>query len=501
MIDSIHTKTDEIKSALLKFKSGQQKNESVQKPGSFQKFGRQLEVVFETSADGIWICSGQGKILALNRASERLNGVKAKDVIGKDVSVMVNKNIVDTNITPDVIKTKQAISKMQYIKRTGRHLMVTGTPAFDNNGNVELVVVNERDTTELNSLQKELKQIQLEKKQILSKLNSFKLMDGVNLSIVSEAPIMNQTLETALKLSQHEVSNILILGETGVGKGLMCKYIQQNSPRNNNAFIKINCAALPENLLEAELFGYESGAFTGANKKGKLGLFEVANKGILFLDEIGDMPLSIQSKLLKYLDDHEIMRLGGTKAKKIDCLIVAATNKDLNVLVKEKLFRRDLLHRVNNFVIKIPPLRERSDDILALTHLFLGESNNKYNIKKGIHQKGMKALQSHHFPGNTRELKNLIEEATLLSNKTFIDHYLIDKLKDNRQEFMHTEQTRHITKRSSLQSKLNMIEKELLSEAIMQCNSTTELAKQLSISQATASRKMKKYGLNFRTKR
>lgn len=478
----------------------QKKNKYVQKLSSFQKFGHQLEVVFETSADGIWICSWEGKILALNRASERLNGVKAKDVIGKDVSVMVDKNIVDVNITPDVINRKQAISKMQYIKRTGRHLMVTGTPAFDDSGNLELVVVNERDMTELNSLQKELKKVQFEKKQILNKLKSFKLMDDSASGIVSEAFIMNQTFETALKLSKHEVSNILILGATGVGKGLMCKYIQQNSPRNNNAFVKINCAALPESLLEAELFGYERGAFTGASEKGKPGLFEVANNGTLFLDEIGDMPLSIQSKLLKYLDDHEIMRLGGTKTQKIDCLIIAATNKNLNVLVKEKRFRRDLLHRINNFVIKIPPLRERSDDILALTHLFLEGYNNKYNTKKELHQEGMKALHSHHFPGNTRELKNLIEEATLLSNETFIDHYLIDKLKDNRQKFMNTEQTRHITKGSSLQSKLNMIEKELLSEAVMQCSSTTELAKQLSISQATASRKMKKYGLKFRTK-
>jgi PAS domain S-box-containing protein len=466
----------------------------------FHQIKQHLSIIFETSADGIWICSGEGKILALSKTSERLNGVKSEEVIGKDVAMMVENNIVDTNITPEVIKTRQTVSKMQFVKRTGRHLMVTGSPAFDDNGNIEFVVVNERDTTELNLLQRELKKTQLEKQQILEQLKSISFAEGAGQNIVADSPAISKAFQTAVKLSQHEVSNILILGETGVGKGLMCDYIQRNSPRNKRPFIKINCAALPESLLEAELFGYESGAFTGANKKGKPGLFELADKGILFLDEIGDMPLPIQSKLLKYFDDNEVMRLGGTRSKKIDCLIIAATNKDLKQQVRKKLFRRDLFHRINRFVIQVPPLRERPDDILPLTSLFMDRCRKRYHIQRKIHHHGINALQSHPFPGNIRELKNLVEEASLLSDKTKIDRYIIDKLR-RKQPQLKTDTTPQKVaekKESDLKKQINAFERKIISETAVQCHSTSELAKKLKISQASASRKMKKFGLTFR---
>jgi len=487
----------EIIGAVINFQPIQQFENSARRLESFQRITKQLEIVFETSFDGIWICDGSGKILALNRASERLNGVRADEVIGKNVEIMIQKNIVDSNITPDVIRTRQSISKMQFIKRTGRYLMVTGNPAFDEGGNLILVVVNERDMTQLNTLQKKLEKTRLEKEKISIQLEEMNVNTLKGQNVIAENKKMRQIYHTTLKLSQYEVSNILILGETGTGKGLMSKFIYRNSPRVNKAFIQINCAALPESLLEAELFGYEKGAFTGARAHGKVGRFELAHNGILFLDEIGDMPISIQAKLLTYLDDYEIVRLGGTRPIKIDCLILAATNQNLERLVKAKKFRRDLYHRLNSFTIQIPPLIERPEDTFELTHHYLAVYNRKYRKRKIIRSEGIKALQNHAFPGNVRELKNIIKEAVVLCEAPLIDQFVIDKLEETAVESMANLPVTRIDVPFCLQRKMNAFEKQLLSAATKRCHSTNELARTIEISQATAFRKMKKHGLSF----
>ncbi|MEJ2731939.1 MAG: sigma 54-interacting transcriptional regulator, partial [Deltaproteobacteria bacterium] len=191
-----------------------------------------------------------------------------------------------------------------------------------------------------------------------------------------------------------EASNILILGETGTGKGLLAKLIHQFSHRKKKPFIQINCAALPETLLEAELFGYEKGAFTGAREHGKIGLFELAHEGTLFLDEIGDLPLAVQAKLLKYLDDHEIMRLGVIKPKPVDCTIIAATNRNLEASSRQRKFRQDLFFRLNTFVIQTPPLRERPDDIFELVNHLLAKYNRHYVLRRRISPGAMEQIKS-----------------------------------------------------------------------------------------------------------
>jgi PAS domain S-box-containing protein len=462
---------------------------------SFQLLARHLTTIFETSSDGIWVCDATGQIIALNRASERLNGIKSEEVIGKNVSIMLEKDIVDQNITPEVIRTRQPLSIMQFIKRTGRYLLATGTPAFDEKGNLLLVVINERDMTELNWLQKKLEKAELEAEKMkseLTELNSQRLHDQ---NVVAESSVMRKVYNLAMRLSKAEASNILILGESGTGKGILSQFIHQNSPRANKPFIPINCAALPESLLEAELFGYEKGAFTGAKQNGKIGLFELANEGTLFLDEIGDIPLTIQAKLLKYLDDYEIMRLGSTKPKKIDCLLVAATNQDLGEMVKNKQFRPDLFHRLNTFTIKIPPLRERQEDIFALTHMYLSVFNCKYKKKNVILTEGMTALQNYPFPGNVRELVNILREAVVMCDNPAIDHFVIKKLQNGQSELQ------DIYKASSspfsLQGQLNNFERQILRSAAQNCSTTSELAQALKISQPTAFRKLKKHGLTL----
>jgi len=237
-------------------------------------------------------------------------------------------------VTLEVLETKRQVSVIQEIKRTKKILLATGTPAFDDEGNIFLVVVNERDMTQLNAIQKQLEQSRMVTEKYKNKLAEISLLELKDQEIVAEDKKMRQVMYLALKLAHLSASDILILGESGTGKGLLAKFIHKNSNRNKKPFIQINCATLPENLLEAELFGYEKGAFTGARQEGKAGLFELAHEGTLFLDEIGDLPHSLQAKLLKYLDDHEVMRLGGLKSKKIDCTIIAATNRDLEGLVQ-----------------------------------------------------------------------------------------------------------------------------------------------------------------------
>jgi len=494
-ITPIASQHDKPKGAVVNFQPLQQFEESARKLNSFKMITKHLETIFEASSDGIWVTDASGRIIALNRASERLNGIKAEEVLGQNVSIMLEKDLVDHNLTPEVIRTRQPLSTMQFIKRTGRYLLLTGTPAFDEEGNLQLVVVNERDLTQLNWLQKKLEETQLEAEKIKSELAELTMQGLRSQEIVAESSAMSQVYNVAIRLSKVEASNILILGESGTGKGVLSKFIHQNGPRAGKPFIQINCAALPESLLEAELFGYERGAFTGARQHGKIGLFELAHEGTLFLDEIGDMPLAIQAKLLKYLDDYEIMRLGGTKPKKVDCLLIAATNQDLGSLVKIKKFREDLLHRLNTFTVTIPPLKERQEDVFELVHNYLADFNRKYGKKNVIRAEGMAALQKYSFPGNVRELVNIVREAVVMCDNRAIDQFIIAKL--NKVQGKSPGAGEIACEAAGLEDKINALEKNLFEDAVKKCGSTVELAKVMKISQATAFRKMKKYGLTF----
>ena len=212
-------------------------------------------------------------------------------------------------------------------------------------------------------------------------------------------------------------TTVILFGETGVGKEVFAKYIYQHSARKNKPFIKVNCGAIPANLVESELFGYEKGAFTGADKNGKMGLFELANTGTIFLVEVGELPLDMQVKLLRVLQEQEFERIGGRKPVKVDVRVLAATNRDLEEMVKQKTFRQDLYYRLMIFPVHIPPLRERPDDILPLAQLFLQTLNRKYDFKKYLSPLSAKMMQDYSWPGNIRELRNIIERAVIISNE------------------------------------------------------------------------------------
>jgi transcriptional regulator with PAS, ATPase and Fis domain len=333
----------------------------------------------------------------------------------------------------------------------------------------------------------------LEAQKFKEKLMELSFKELKEQNVIAENRKMRDLLKVAFKLANLEVSNILILGESGTGKGLIAKFVHQNGKRIKEPFIQINCAALPENLLEAELFGYEKGAFTGAKEQGKIGLIELAQNGTLFLDEIGDLPLSLQAKILKYLDDGEVLRIGSVSPVKTNCMVIAATNQDLEKLVRNGRFRKDLFYRLNTFTLQIPSLRERPEDIIGLTHHFLRVSNKKYSMKKRITAYGLAFLRSYSFPGNIRELKSIINNAVVISEDDHIDGYIKNELKSKSDSGISCPDKS--LRGGSFESQIDSVEKEILLASKAKYGSSRAIAKNLQLSQATVIRKMKKHGI------
>jgi len=457
---------------------------------SYRRLNEQWNAIFRSSSDGIWVCDGEGRVININEASEKMNGIRAEEIIGKDIAEAVQKGFFDRSATLEILETKRQVSIMQYVKRTKKHLLVTGTPTFDENGNISLVVVNERDMTLLNKMKEQLEETRMVTEKYREQITELRMLELENEKILAESQSMKNVLRVALKLAYLGASNILILGESGVGKGLLAKFIHKNSQRNKKPFIQINCAALPESLLEAELFGYEKGAFTGAREQGKAGLFELARDGTLFLDEIGDLPLSVQAKLLKYLDDHEIMRLGALKPRQVDCTVIAATNRDLEFLTRQKKFREDLYYRLSTFPVRIPPLRERPEDIFVMTDYFLKKYNTSYHAEKTISSRVFGVLQAYSFPGNVRELQNILKKTVVLSESANLDDFIVMSLQE-----MKTDSSSGGRNSQNLKKEMAGLEKELLKKALQSCRSTREMAAFLGISQPTVVRKIKRHGL------
>src|SRR5699024_7964069 len=307
--------------------------------------------------------------------------------------------------------------------------MVTDTPIFKDNKIIR-VVANSRDITQLNILRKELEYTKKINERYHSELNLTRTKQ-LESDIIADDLVTKKIVDLAIHVANVD-SIVLIQGESGVGKGVFSKLIHDNSRRKENTFVKIDVSAIPENLLEAELFGYEKGAFTGANENGRIGLIEFANGGTIFLDEIGEMPLSMQTKLLRVIQDRKIVRVGGNKEIPIDIRIIAATNKNLKSMIQDKTFREDLYYRLNVVPIVIPSLRERKKDIFPIIMKNLKKFNDKYNLQKNIQPEALDLLIRYDWPGNIRELENMIERliVTVKNNSISITDIPL-KINDN----------------------------------------------------------------------
>lgn len=373
-----------------------------------------LLAILESSFDGIYITDGQANTIWCNRSYEVISGLDRSEVIGRHMKDMVDKGFIDRSGTLMALDRREAITLDQKFK-TGKQAIITSTPIFDDADNIVMVVTNVRDMSELYGLKEELARSKKLTQRYLTEieLNRRQLIGSTGLVATDEN--MLELLRVVGRVAQLDTI-VLLLGETGVGKERVANFIHDRSPRRSNSFIKINCGAIVESLAESEFFGYEKGAFTGANKEGKPGLFEVADKGTVFLDEVGELPLNLQTKLLRVIQEQELVRVGGSTPIKIDVRILAATNRDLKQLVDKGSFREDLYYRLSVFPVVIPPLRDRKADIPKLVESFVGELNRKYSNNKTLTQMALGRLLSYNWPGNVRELKNVLERAFIMSD-------------------------------------------------------------------------------------
>ncbi len=447
--------------------------------------------ILDSLYDGIWICDHEGEVIYLNKAAEKLDHVKAKQVIGKNVAKLLEEGVLSRSITLPVLESRKTITIISKAK-SGKDVLLTGSPVFHQDGTVKFVAVNERDITDLNRLRQELEESRsiAQKYRIeLSQIEKMKDFSSMNLTRSKE---MHRVFNTALKVAQVD-SMVMIRGESGVGKGYMAKFIHQMSDRADMPFIRVDCSAIPETLIESELFGYERGAFTGAGDNGKPGLFEVADRGTLFLDEVGDIPLTVQVKLLRFLEENEIVRVGGSTPKKINARVISATHRNLEQMLDKGKFREDLFFRLNVVPIQIPALRERIDDIPPLIDYFVKNFNKKYSKKKKIQSQAFDILCEYNFSGNVRELANLIERLVVLTTGSFIK---IDDLPSHIR-INYPPSKKRSPSSWNLREAVTETEKEIIIRALKSFKSQRKAAIPLGINQSTLARKIKRYNIQI----
>ena len=445
-----------------------------------------LEEILEASFDGIMVTDGQGKCIFVNTSYTRNTGIQRDDILGHNMKELINPVWMKQSIALEVLEKKCTVS-MEHDTQNGNHIIVTGNPIFDKDNVITKVVVNTRDLSEINHLKNKLNEAQAIEKLYLERMGLSSDYINVNSETIIVNNRMKDIYEIAKRVSTYNTT-VLITGESGTGKELVARYIhEQDKSRKDKPFIVINCGAIPANLLESELFGYEEGTFTGALKGGKKGLLEEADTGTLFLDEIGEMDLSLQVKLLRVLENKVVMRLGSSKEKKIDIRVIAATNKDLEKAVREGTFREDLYYRLNVVSLKVPPLRERSDEILPLSTKFIHDFNQLYKQNKKITCNLLSDLEKYTWPGNIRELKNVIENMVVVSKNEYLQNY--DLPWQRRDEERYDEQP-------TLKEVMEEFEKRYLEKAKERYGTTEAIGSALGVDQSTISRKLRKYNID-----
>ncbi|MFK4378845.1 PAS domain S-box-containing protein [Bacillus sp. RC218] len=436
-----------------------------------------LQDVFEYAFDEIFVTDDKGIVVRVNSMCERHYQLSAKELVGKHVKELQKEGIFYPSATLEVIEKKRPVELVQTTK-SGEYLHVRTRPVFDDEGNLRRVISYSRDLTELYQLRQKVEEMDNQLKTYKKELRETYEHEG----LIFKSIAMQKIIETIKKVSVVD-STVLVLGETGVGKSRLVRHLHEVSHRKNESFYEINCAALPTNLIESELFGYSGGSFTGANREGKKGLLESAHRGTLFLDEIGEMPLEIQAKLLQVLQEKTFRPIGGRELKKVDVRIVAATNRDLSTMVKQGKFRKDLYYRLNVIPISIPPLRERAEDILPLIYHYLQHFNKKYGRDVKLAPSTLQMFVGYPWEGNNREIENVIERIVITAD----DFVTVEDLPLSMQEAT-VEQSGQ-----SLYRMLEEVERNIILKAYKTYGSSYKVAEFLQISQSAATRKIKKF--------
>ena len=451
-----------------------------------------FRAMISSISDGIYITDSEGYCIAYNEAFLRITGISI-NVVGKNVSTLIEDDLISDSVTIEVINSRRHVSKVISYP-SGCEALVTGNPSFDEKGNLVNVVCEVRDLSELNTLKDELKRAKLLNKQYREIIRNYSPVTTGVQKISARDPKMQSILDELPRIGDSDAT-VLIYGESGVGKGLIASLVHEHSNRSaKGKFIKVDCGAIPSSLIESELFGYEGGAFTGARREGKPGLLDQANHGTAFLDEIGELPLFLQVKLLSVLQDHKILRVGGTTPLSMDIRFVCATNRDLEKMVEEGTFRKDLFYRLNVIPVAIPPLRERKEDIFGLTLSFLDKFCEKYQRSLSFVPEAMDCLYEYSWPGNVRELENVVERLVVLSQTGIIEKTnLPEKIRRTNQDVVLTDPSRFDERKViPLKAAVAATERHLIERAFQQNKHLGPTAQALGIDISTLLRKCKR---------
>ncbi len=456
------------------------------------------EDIIDSLLDPIYILDSEGNFLFANQAIIDITGYTKNDFMHFNSKQLYTDGIIDKCLFLDVLEEKKSKTVIQYITKKDnliKKLLVTQSPIFDGKGNVKNIVGHLRDIDKINRLYQDTL---TDNEVYVMKHNDIDKVKKASGNIISKSSQMKKLLMEAEKIAAYDTT-VLLQGESGTGKEVIANYIHEMSPRKEKEMVSINCASLPETLLEAELFGYVKGSFTGALDTGKEGLIEIAEGGTLFLDEINSLPLATQGKFLRILETKMVKRIGSIRPKYIDFKLIAATNSNLKDLVDENKFRKDLYYRLNVIPINIPPLRERKEDIIPLADYFIEYYCNKYGREKKFSTKVYDKLIEYEWPGNIRELKNFVERIILMSSNSVLE---IEDTPFALDEFitsppaLNTESYEYFNlneiEGKKLKDAVELFEKFIIGRVYKKEKSSRKTADQLGVNQSTIIRKINK---------
>lgn len=433
--------------------------------------------------DGVYVTDANGITVTINKAYERITGISRDEVVGFHMADLVKAGFISKSASLEVIRERRPITLVQTI-HDSRKIVVTGTPMFNADGSIAYVVTSVRDITELllaKHAQEQLEQIQRIRE-------AYQVPEVQALS--APGVITSQQTEPCFALAKRvakSTAKILIQGETGTGKTLLARYIHQQSERADGPFMELNCTAFPEGLLEAELFGYSAGAFTGAAPRGKQGLLDVAHGGTLFLDEIGDLPLALQVKLLKVVEENRYLPVGGTSFRHTNVRLITATHQDLNERVKQGFFREDLFYRISVVPLWLPPLRQRRDEVIPLLNYYLDYFNQLHGVQRRWNPESLELLSNYSWPGNIRELINLTERLTVT-----VLHEEITTTALPKEVFPSTQFSQEPVS-GDLRQQVLQFEQQLILQALTHHGTTRAAASALGIDQSTLVKKQRRW--------
>ncbi|MEE4242639.1 MAG: sigma 54-interacting transcriptional regulator [Desulfopila sp.] len=444
-------------------------------------------ILLNYSTDGILLTDSTGIAIAINSRFSELFEIPASEVLGSNVIELSKRVGWSPNLFQRVVQKKKTLSIIQPTK-SGRSILATGTPIFDDAGELLYVLVNDRDMSLQSVLQSgSPESVELAIHAAARDEHSIAETQQYTLNgIVVKSTKMKKQLNLALQVAKFPVP-VLLTGESGVGKTMFARFIHDQSPRRKGPFIAINCGAIPDQLVESELFGHTGGAFTGATAGGKKGRILAANGGTVFLDEISELPYILQVKLLQFLETSQIYPVGGTSPISVDCTVIAATNRNLEAMMAHKIFRDDLYFRLNGLQIELPPLRERTEEIPPLARFFLEQYSTRFGIEAALAPEALNELAQLPFKGNVRELSHLIQRLLIVTGGGEITAKHVHEWAATKTIDTPGQGSRYD---GTLSQQVSQFEKDIIRQTIEECGSQIEAAKILGVHQSTLSRKL-----------